>query len=54
MLKKIIVAVTAFLIISIGSFYFLANAEIEIWMRIGASVFFGVVAALVGWVVAGE
>jgi len=54
MLKKIIIAVVVFLVISIGSFYFLRNAEMEAWMRIGASLFFGVVAALAGWVIAGE
>ena len=54
MLKKIIFALIAFLVIGIGSFYILANAEMEIWMRIGLSLFFGVVAALVGWVMTGE
>jgi len=54
MLKKIIFALIAFFVIGIGSFYFLANAEMEAWMRIGFSLFFGVVAALVGWVAAGE
>ena len=52
--KKIAITLIAFFVIGMGSFYLLINAEMEAWMRIGASLFFGAVAALVGWVVAGE
>ena len=55
MLKKIIFALIPFLVVTLLSLYILGkNPEMEVWMRVGFSLFFGAVAGLVGWVAAGE